>query len=221
MTKRERLDALRKENMRVRAETRENEMYTREGEEFTIQMIRDKMERALNDTEMEAEARKEKLALFKEEIETILDARDEREHDFIEQELKRHQLEHELEQEIQREEQAEKAEEQGDDISIVFKARSSLAASAEQMRKSIEESRRELNEAEQFSTILINNSERDAIPSFATSRRKKREAKAPEQIARIDTVVIKQREIGMMYRESQELQEIQLKKLGKKPNENE
>jgi hypothetical protein len=214
LTKKEQLEALRKENMRVRAEVRENEMYTREGEEFTIQMIRDKMARVLNDAEIDTEKRRERLAEHKEEIETILDARAEREHEFIERELLRHQQEQELEAEIAAEEAAEATEPIGDRLNIKFQARSSLTAGAELLRKDIEEKRKELNEDEQFSTILINSSERENIPVFVRQRRKKEET--PEQSARIDTIVVKQREIGMMYRESLEQQKAQLSALDKK-----
>ncbi|MCL2199897.1 MAG: hypothetical protein FWB80_13345 [Defluviitaleaceae bacterium] len=221
MNKREQLDNMRREHARDRAEIRDNEMYTREGEDFTIQMIRDKMARVLHDPEIDAEHRKETLAIMKEEIEVILDQRDEREHDFIEQELQRHQLEQELEQEILNEEREKKpkkteTDEYREKLSQLLYARTSLKVGAEATRKAIQENSRELTEAEQFSTILINNSERDAIPAFTTSRRRIKEALAPEQIARIDTVVAKQREIGMLYKESAQLQESQLKKPPKK-----
>lgn len=219
MNKREQLAHMRKEHARDRAETRDNEMYTREGEDFTIQMIRDKMARVLHDPEIDAEHRKERLAELKEEIEVILDQRDEREHDFIEQELQRHQLEQELEQEIREEEQEKKpkkteTDEYREKLSQLLYARTSLKVGAEATRKAIQENSRALSEAEQFSTILINNSERDAIPAFTSnaSRRKIKEAPPPEQIARIDTLVAKQREIGMLYKESAQLQESQLQK---------
>ena len=224
MNKKEQLENMRREHARDRQEIRDNEWFIRDGEDSRIQRIRDNMTRILHDAGIEAEQRKEKLATLKGEIELILDARDEREHNFIEQELQRHQMEQELEQEIEQEEKLKLAEEksnaQGESLNLMFRARSSLTVGAEQMRKNIEESRKELNEAEQFSTILINNSERDNIPSFInTKSRRMKEVPPLEQIARIDTIVIKQREIGMMYRESQELQESQLKKLNKKPLE--
>jgi hypothetical protein len=209
--------------MRDRAEIRENEMYIRDGEDMRIQRIRDNMARVLDDAEIDSETRKEKLAMFKEEIELILDERNEREHQFIEQELQRHQQEQELEQEIEEEEKKlELANENGkaqqdtkaDSLGFLYRTRSSLVAGAEQMRKEIEENRSELTEDEQFSTILINNSARDKIPDFTSSRRRKSEE---EQAARIDTIVIKQREIGLMYRDSQELQKSQLKKTSKTP----
>lgn len=217
MNKREQLKNLRMKHLRERNEIRDDEMYTREGEDYRIERIRNEMARILNDPEIDPESRKKSLAHYKEEIEQILDLRDEREHNFIEQELKNHQLEQELEQQIEAEErqqQITQPENQSSNLNILFQARSSLTAGAEQLRKNIEESRRELTEDEQFSTILINSSERDNIPSFKKSRRKK--AEEPEQSARIDTIVIKQREIGMMYRESQEQQNILL---GKKPTQ--
>ena len=212
MDKREQLKEMRKQHMFARNEIRDNEMYTREGDDMRIQMIRDNMTSLLADPEIDPEERKERLASQKAVIEEILDLRDEREHEFIEQELQHHQLEQELEQEIEEEEREKNLviENPEDGQKLEFRARPFLVAGAEQMRKIIEENRKALNEDEQFSTILINSSEREAIPSFIKSRRKK--AEEPQQAARIDTIVIKQREIGMMYRESQELQESQLKK---------
>ncbi|MCL1862705.1 MAG: hypothetical protein FWF78_03965 [Defluviitaleaceae bacterium] len=222
MNKREYLENIRRDHARDRAETRDNEMYIRDGEDFTIQMIREKMARILHDAEIDAEQRKETLAKMKEEIEVILDQRDEREHDFIEQELQRHQLEQELEQELINEEQSKKprkteTDEYRERLNQLLFAQTSLKIGAEATRKAIQENSRELNEAEQFSTILINNSERDTIPAFTSTRRKIKEASMPEQIARIDTIVVKQREIGMLYKESQQLQESQLKKPKKEP----
>jgi hypothetical protein len=211
---------MRREHARERNEVRDEEWWVREGEDQRIQAIRDKMARMLDDAEISTEERKKKLALHKEEIEQILDERDEREHGFIEQELERHKLEQELENKIAEEEQlstkSSKANEpapliDSDTFSMHLRARSTLNVSGEQMRKSIEENRKELNEAEQFSTILINSSERGEIPDFKKSRRKR--AEPPEQIARIDTVVIKQREIGILYRESQEAQDRHLGKI--------
>ncbi|MDR0273428.1 MAG: hypothetical protein LBI27_08955 [Clostridiales bacterium] len=215
MNKREQLESLKRENARERQEARDNEWYIRDGEDYTIQMVRDKMARVLADAELTPEERKEKLAKMKEEIDTILDTRDDREHEFIEQELERHNTEHELEQEILQEEKPDNEPSGGDSLNLLFRARSSLTAGAEKMRKEIEEKRIKLNEEEQFSTILISNSERDNIPSFAKPRSRRKRVE-PEQTARIDTAVLKQREIGMMYRDSQELQESHLIKLGKK-----
>ncbi|MCL2223659.1 MAG: hypothetical protein FWB96_01685 [Defluviitaleaceae bacterium] len=209
--KRERLKEMRKLHMRIRAETRDNEMYARESEEMRIQRTRDAMTSILANPDLTSEERKEKLTSMKASIEAILDERDEREHAFIEEELEHHRLEQELEQEIEAEEQKKKVAKsnQNDSMRLQFRARPFLAAGAEQLRKIIEENRKELNEDEQFSTILINNSEREAIPSFVKARRKKEEPS--DQNARIDTIVIKQREIGMMYRDSRELQESQLR----------
>jgi hypothetical protein len=205
MDKKAQLEIMRREHRRESAEARDNEMYIRDGEDQRIQMIRVKMERILRDTEITAERRKELLANQKNEIELLLDERNEREHDFIAQELRRHQLEQELEQEIVRSEKKEKIKK-----NVLFHPRTTLTVGAEQIRKNIEENRLVLSEEEQFSTILINNSERENIPEFAKNRRKK-EPPPPDQSARIDTIVIKQREIGMMYRESRELQESLLK----------
>ncbi|MCL1843724.1 MAG: hypothetical protein FWF79_07920 [Defluviitaleaceae bacterium] len=218
MNKRELLESLRRENARERGETRENEMYTREGEDFRIEGIRDKMARTLTDPDIDAESRKKRLATFKEEIDTILDERDEREHAFIEQELIRHKTEQELEDEITGEEEKsiEKPNEQTESLRQLLRAHPALTAGAEQKRKEIEENRIDLSEEEQFSTILINNSALDKIPQFKPVRRRKKKEE-PEQSARIDTIVLKQREIGIMYRESQELQESQLKKAKKPP----
>lgn len=215
--KKERLKEMRKRHMRERAEVRENEMYAREGEDMRIQQIRDVMAGVLADPKIISEERKARLASLKATIEDILDERDERERAFIEEELKNHQLEQELEQEIEEEERRKNPapKPQDENLRIQLRARPFMAAGAEQLRKIIEENRKELNEDEQFSTILINNSERDNIPTFVKTRRKKEEQ--PEQSARIDTIVIKQREIGMMYRDSRELQESQLKKVAKKP----
>jgi hypothetical protein len=212
MNKKERLKEMRMRHMRERAEIRDNEMYTREGEDMRIQQIRDNMAGVLANPNFNTDERKQKLAFMKTSIDEILDLRDEREHAFIEEELKNHQLEQELEQEIESEEK--KSVPVNDELKIQLRARPFLAAGAEQMRKIIEEKRKELDEDEQFSTILINNSERDNIPSFVRTRRKNDEQS--EQPARIDTIVIKQREIGLMYRESRELQESQLKKSAKK-----
>jgi hypothetical protein len=199
------------EHARERNETRDNEWYMRDGEDKRIQAIRDKMSRLLDDAEVNKEDRKEKLAHMKDEIETILDARDDREQNFIELELERHKQEQELEQQIAEEEQAAAPPAPPNALNFMFRARSSLAAGAEQMRKSIEENRRNLSEEEQFSTILINNSEREEIPNFRNSRRRKKE-EAAIPLARIDTIVIKQREVGMLYKESQAQQEMDLGK---------
>ncbi|MCL2050046.1 MAG: hypothetical protein FWG87_15100 [Defluviitaleaceae bacterium] len=204
-SKKEQLEALKREHARERAEARDNEMYVREGEDFTMQMLREKMARVLNDSELDTEARKEKLALHKEEIEQILDARAEREHEFIERELRNHQLEQELEAEILAEEAPPPPA--GEGLNIKFQSRSALTAGAELLRKDIQEKSKELSEEEQFSTILINSSERGHIPTFVRQRRKKQE---PAEPVRIDTIVSKQREIGMMYKESLEQQKAQL-----------
>lgn len=213
MNKKERLESLR------RQQARENELYLRDGEDYRIQSIRDKMARTLNDAEIDTEQRKARLAALKEEIKTILDKRDEREHQFIEKELQRHKLEQKLEQEIAQEEAKINGEEQStaqqNSLNLLFRARPLLTAGAEQLRKTIEENQKNLTEDEQFSTILTNNSKRDTIPDFKKSCRKK--AELLEQTAKIDTIVIKQREIGMMYRESQEQQNIQLGKAPKTP----
>jgi len=213
MDKREKLKELRKQHMRERAEVRDDEMYIRDGEDMRIERIRASMAGVLADPNLASEERKEKLAELKNSIEDILDARDEREHAFIEQELEHHRLEQELEQEIEAEERKDDPEPQDDSVSILVRARPFINAGAEQLRKNIEENRKELNEDEQFSTILINNSEREKMPGFITTRRKKREES--QQTARIDTVLIKQREIGMMYRQRAEQQEQQLKKAEK------
>ena len=213
MDKREKLKELRKQHMRERAEVRDDEMYIRDGEDMRIERIRASMAGVLADPNLASEERKEKLAELKNSIEDILDARDEREHAFIEQELEHHRLEQELEQEIEAEERKDDTEPQDDSVSILVRARPFINAGAEQLRKNIEENRKELNEDEQFSTILINNSEREKMPGFITTRRKKREES--QQTARIDTVLIKQREIGMMYRQRAEQQEQQLKKAEK------
>ncbi|MCL2387391.1 MAG: hypothetical protein FWC89_07585 [Defluviitaleaceae bacterium] len=226
MTKKEQLESIKREHAYDRQETRDNEWFIRDGEDQRIQVIRDKMTRILHDAEIEPIKRKEILASLKDEIDDILDKRDDREHAFIEEELKRHQVEEELKQEIEKEEEKEKqelaksngeAQLQTNSLNILFRARSSLNAGAEQLRKNIEENRKELSEEEQFSTILINNSERDTIPNFKKSRRKKAEPKEPA--VRIDSIVLKQREIGLMYRESQELQNQQLNKKPTKPQE--
>jgi hypothetical protein len=184
-----------------------------------IQQIRDAMAGLLADEKLASEERKGRLAQMKNQIEVILDLRDERERAFIEQELQHHQLEQELEQEIEADEARKKPPQkpETEGLQLLFRARPFMAAGAEQLRKTIEENRKELNEDEQFSTILINNSERENIPSFVRTRKKKEET--AEQAARIDTIVVKQREIGMMYKESQELQESQLKKVAAKAQE--
>lgn len=214
------MENMRREHARERAETRDDETYTREGEEFTIQMIREKMARLLDDAEISREARKEKLAAMKEEIELILDARDEREYQFIERELEHHRLEQELALEIEREERESRVADgtEPDEKNVLPLVRPLITASAEQMRKEIEEKRRRLNEDEQCSTILLSTSERGEIPGFAPPRRrKKRDEK--EQSARLDTLVLKQREISLMYHESQELQHSMLGKEKKKSPE--
>ena len=212
MNKKEQLLSMRREHLRERMEVKDNEWFIREGEDARIQAIRDKMTRTLHDAEITGEKRKKILSNFNEEIEKILDERDEREHDFIELELKRHQMEQELELEIEAEEAKLKEPPLGNSINNVFLARSTLTAGAEQMRKTIEEKRRKLSEEEQFSTIMISNSERDNIPDFTNLQPRRKKRKEHEQAVKIDTIVIKQREIGMMYRESQELQESQLSK---------
>ncbi|MCL2357561.1 MAG: hypothetical protein FWC70_10515 [Defluviitaleaceae bacterium] len=208
MTKRERLENMRREHARERNETREDEMYRREGEEFTIQTIRESMTRVLGMAEISPEERKEQLARLKDEIDEMLDARDEREYSFIERELEHHRLEQEIAQEIELEEKKSRPPSSNEVLPLV---RPLITASAEQMRKEIEEKRRRLNEDEQCSTILLSTSERDIVPQFAP-RRRIRKREEPVQIARIDSLVLKQREISLMYHESQELQKSMLKK---------
>ena len=210
------MEYMRREHARERCEIRDNEWDIRDGENARISMFRENMTVVLSDPKIESEARKAKLAALKEEIEKVMDVREERERNFIDDELKRHEIEQALEKEIEEEERVTRPKpiSPGNRISILQQARSSLTVGAEQLRKTIEENRKELNEDEQFSTILINSSERENIPSFKKSRRKR--DNPPEQPARIDTVVIKQREIGQMYRESQELQLMQLRKSVKK-----
>lgn len=196
---------MRREHARERQEARDKEWDIRDGEDYAIQMMRDAMAQTLADKELSAEERKEKLAGLKAKIDEILDKRDEREHLFIERELRHHEAEQKLQQEIDEEARKNAPEPPQNSLNLLFRARSSLTAGAEKLRKDIQENSRELDEDEQFSTILINNSEMDGVPDFKKSR-KRREAEPPEQTARIDTIVIKQREIGMMYRDSQEQQ---------------
>ncbi|MCL1878331.1 MAG: hypothetical protein FWF80_05700, partial [Defluviitaleaceae bacterium] len=160
MTKREKLENMRREHARERNETRDDEMYRREGEDFSIESIREKMAIALGDAEISAEMRKERLTYFKQEIEDILDARDEREYAFIERELEHHRLEQEIAQEIENEEKINRAKEGMEEKEILPLVRPLITAGAEQMRKEIEERRRQLNESEQCNTILLSNSER-------------------------------------------------------------
>ncbi|MCL1844593.1 MAG: hypothetical protein FWF77_01680 [Defluviitaleaceae bacterium] len=214
MTNRERLENMRREHARERNETRDDEMYTREGEDLRIETIREKMASVLNDAEITAEKRKELLAHFKEEIEVILDERDEREYNFIERELEHHRLEQELAQEIESEEREERGEE-AEDAEILPFVRPLITAGAEQMRKEIEEKRRELNEEEQCNTILLSTSERGEIPGFTQARRRKR--RGEEQNVRIDTFVSRQREITLMYHMGKEMQEQLLNKNKKSP----
>lgn len=211
MNKRERLENLRREHARERQEIRDNEWDIRDAEDYKINMYRDQMAQILQNPELIPEQRKEQLANHKNAIEEVLKAREERELDFIEQELKRHALEAQLAQEIEEEEKANAPPQEGagESLNPLFRVGPIRTLGAEQIRKNIMEKSKELTEDEQFSTILINTSDRDAIPDFRKSRRKREE---PEQTARIDTIVIKQREIGIMYRESQELQKQHLNK---------
>ena len=217
MTKREQLENMRRENARDRAELREDEMYRREGEDIHIHSIREKMARILVDEEIDTEKRRANLATLKDEIETILDQRNEREHEFIAQELERHRMEQELEQEVAKEEIVAVPIDIG---SRLFMPRPYVNVGAEQIRKDIEEKNAKLTEEEKFSTIIAHSGARENIPDFKSSRRKKKELEnddEPKQpMPRIDTIVIKQREIGMLYRESQDEQ---LRQLGKKKDE--
>ena len=147
ISKKEQLENLKRENARERAEVRDNEWFIRDGEDSTMQMIRDNMARTLANAEITPEERREKLAAMKDEIDRILDSREDREHDFIEQELQRHQVEQELELEIEKETATEPKD---DSINIMFRARSSLNAGAERMRKEIEEKSKQLNDIEEM-----------------------------------------------------------------------
>jgi len=213
MNKREELDNMRREHARERQEIRDDEWDIRDGEDYMVQKHRTKMAEVLKNTEITPEKRKADLAVLKEMIEEIMDKREQRELDFIEQELQRHEQEAKLEAEITEEEKAdtpEPAQEQNENISPLFRTGPVLTLSAEQIRKNINEKSKELTEEEQFSTILINTSDRDAIPNFKQTRRRREIVAA--QSPRIDTKALKQREIGNMYKESQEQQEQMLNK---------
>ena len=175
-----------------------------------VQKHRQKMAEVLANAELTPEKRKADLAVLKEMIDEIMDKREQRELDFIEQELQRHEQEAKLEAEIIEEEKSDNPEPEQEGISPLFRTGPVLTLSAEQIRKNIKEKSKELTEEEQFSTILINTSDREAIPDFKQTRRRREIAAA--QITRIDTKVIKQREIGNMYKEAQEQQEQMLNK---------